>query len=131
MQYRTVSTHVSLSCLNIFCMSKDNFTQWFNRFKTFPKQALVFTCLQYKYFENTVGRGEIARYEQFLLFPQRFLLVWRTFCYFNQALNCCLRTLSVWKSLEFVVWERLIGYFHLFIVATDCPSERKDTGRNY
>ena len=23
--------------------------------------------------ENTVGKGEIARYEQFLLFPQRFL----------------------------------------------------------
>ena len=39
----------------------------------FPKQALVFTCLQYKSFENTVGKGEIARNEQFLLFPQCFL----------------------------------------------------------
>ena len=27
----------------------------------FPKQALVLTCLQYKSFENTVGKGEIAR----------------------------------------------------------------------
>ena len=26
----------------------------------------------YKSFENTVGKGEIARYEQFLLFPQCF-----------------------------------------------------------
>ena len=26
----------------------------------FPKQALVFTCLQYKSFENTAGKGEIA-----------------------------------------------------------------------
>ena len=26
----------------------------------FPKQALVFTCLQYKAFENTFGKGEIA-----------------------------------------------------------------------
>ena len=26
-----------------------------------------------KWVENTVGKGEIARYEQFLLFPQRFL----------------------------------------------------------
>ena len=25
-----------------------------------------------KWIENTVGKGEIARYEQFLLFPQRF-----------------------------------------------------------
>ena len=38
----------------------------------FPKHALVFTCLQYKSFENTVGKGEIARNEQFLLFPQCF-----------------------------------------------------------
>ena len=36
------------------------------------KQALVFTCLHYKSFENTVGKGEIARNEQFLLFPQFF-----------------------------------------------------------
>ena len=40
--------------------------------KSFPKQALVFTCLQYKSFENTVGNGEIARNEQILLFPQSF-----------------------------------------------------------
>ena len=26
--------------------------------------------------ENTVGKGEIARYEQFLLFPQCFLKAW-------------------------------------------------------
>ena len=35
----------------------------------FPKQALDFTCLQYKSFENTAGKGEIAGNEQFLLFP--------------------------------------------------------------
>ena len=33
----------------------------------FPKQALFFTCLQYKSFENTAGKGEIACNEQFLL----------------------------------------------------------------
>ena len=35
---------------------------------SFPKQALVFTCLHFKSFENTVGKGEIARNECFLLF---------------------------------------------------------------
>ena len=30
---------------------------------TFPKQALVFTCLQCESFENTVGKREIALYE--------------------------------------------------------------------
>ena len=49
----------------------------------FPKHALVFTCLQYKVFENDVGKGEIARIEQFLLFPQCFLPVWRTFFPFS------------------------------------------------
>ena len=35
-------------------------------------------------FENTVGKGEIARDEQFLLFPQCFLPVWITFFHFLQ-----------------------------------------------
>ena len=30
----------------------------------------------YKWVENTVGKGEIARYEQFLLFPQCFQKTW-------------------------------------------------------
>ena len=52
---------------------------------TLSQQALVFTCLQYKSFENTVRKGEIARNEQFLLFPQCFLSVWRTSCHFHQT----------------------------------------------
>ena len=74
---------------------------------TLPKQALLFTCLQYKAFENNVGKREISRNEQFLLFTQCFLPVWRTFCHFHQILNCCMQSLSVWKSLKFVVWERV------------------------
>ena len=50
----------------------------------FPKQALVFTRLQYKPFENTVGKGEIARNEQFLLFLQCFLTILGAFCHFHQ-----------------------------------------------
>ena len=53
-------------------------------------------------FENTVGKGEIARNEQFLLFPQCFLLVGMTFCHFLNILNCCLQSLSIWKSPKFV-----------------------------
>ena len=37
-----------------------------------------------KPFENTVGKGEIAHNEQFLLFPQCFLPVWITFFHFRQ-----------------------------------------------
>ena len=57
-----------------------------------------------KPFENTVGKGEIARNEQFYLFPQCFLPVWTTFRHFRQIWNCRLQTLSVWKSLKFVIW---------------------------
>ena len=48
----------------------DNMLKLLASLQPFPKQALVFTRLQYKSFENTVGKGEIARNEQFLLFPQ-------------------------------------------------------------
>ena len=40
-----------------------------------------------KPFENTVGKGEIARNEQFLLFPQCFLPVWITFFPFSSNLK--------------------------------------------
>ena len=42
---------------------------WQKWAEPFPKQALVSMCLQDKSFENTVGKGEIACYEQFLPFP--------------------------------------------------------------
>ena len=43
--------------------------------------------------------------EQFLLFPQCFLPVRRTFCHLHEIQNCYLQTVSVWKCLKFVVWE--------------------------
>ena len=76
-----------------------------------PSQT-VFMCLLYKPFENTVGKGEIARNDQFLLFPQCFLPVWITFSHFHQIQNCRLQTLSVWNSLKFVVWERVNPFPH-------------------
>ena len=53
-----------------------------------------------------MGKGEIARDEQFLLFPQCFLTITITFSHVNQILNCRLLTLTLWKSLKFVVRER-------------------------
>ena len=46
-----------------------------------------------KWLENTVGKGEIARYEQFLLFPQCFQktctadTIGQTFCFANRVQN--------------------------------------------
>ena len=53
-----------------------------------PKQALVFTCLRYNSFENTVGKGEIALNEQISPFPTVFsTLLERTFCHFLHIEN--------------------------------------------
>ena len=53
--------------------------------------------------ENTVGKGENTHNEQFLLFPQCFLPILITYYHFRHNLNCHQQTLSVWKSLKFVV----------------------------
>ena len=49
-----------------------------------PTQQHLLTLLGNKLFENTVGKGEIARNKQFLLFPKCFLPVWITFFHFCQ-----------------------------------------------
>ena len=74
----------------------------------FPNQALIFRCLQCKSFENTVGKGDIASNKQFLLFPQCFFPVWRTFCHVHPSQTCIVQTLSVWKSLKFVAGEKFL-----------------------
>ena len=52
--------------------------------RPFLKQALFFTCLQFKSFEKIMGKGEIASNKQFLFFPQCFLSVSRTFRHFKE-----------------------------------------------
>ena len=53
-----------------------------NPFPNKPCFFLFSPGLHYKSFENTVGKGEIARNEPFLLFPQCFLSVSRILCHF-------------------------------------------------
>ena len=71
----------------------------------FLNKPFVFMYLPYKSFENTEGKGGIARDEQFLLFPQCLHSIWRIFYHLYEISNCRLKILSVWKSLKFVVWE--------------------------
>ena len=62
---------------------------------TLSKQALVFTCLTYNYFEKTVGKGEISP------FPTVYSILLENFPPFPSNLK-----LSVWEGLKFVVGER-------------------------
>ena len=47
-----------------------------------------------------MGKGEVARNQQFLLLPQWFISYWRTFCHFRQILHCRLQILWIWKGLN-------------------------------
>ena len=66
-----------------------------------------------KSFENTVGKGEIARYEQFLLSHDVFYP-------FREFSSIFMK--FVWKSLRFVVWERVKGneMSQVFRTMSDC-----------
>ena len=60
-------------------------------------------CLQYKSFENNVGKGEIACNKQFLLFPQCFLL-FENFPPFSWNLK-----LSSANSFSLKEWKTCLG----------------------
>ena len=46
-------------------------------------------------------------------FPQYFLPFWRTLPHFYQIQNCRLQTLSIWKSLKFLIWERVKAIYQM------------------
>ena len=52
--------------------------------QTSPGLTFYMPAIFCKSFENSVEKVEIARNEQFLLFPQCFLCVWRNFFHFSQ-----------------------------------------------
>ena len=63
----------------------------------FPNKPWFSCVCSTSLFENTAGKGEIACNEQFLLFPQCFLPIWKTFFYFHQIQNYRLQTFSFWR----------------------------------
>ena len=53
----------------------------------------------FKPVENTVGKGEIARYEQFLLFPQ---------CFQKACFSGASKGVIVWECVKnIVLWQRV------------------------
>ena len=63
----------SFNFLVTFILSSANAILLFGKELNLSQTSPGFYMSQYKSFENTVGKGEIARNEQFLLFPQCFL----------------------------------------------------------
>ena len=63
-------------CVMLFCqVTLNNIIIQIFHCITVPKQALVITSLQFKPLENTAGKGEIARIEQFFPFPTMFSIL--------------------------------------------------------
>ena len=56
---------------------------------SFTPYKLILTHQKQRVFENIVGKGEIARKEQFLLFPQCFLLYRVTVSPFDHIFIFC------------------------------------------
>ena len=70
-------------------------------FLPFPKQGLPCTCLRYKSFENTVGKGEWAP------FSTGFSFRLKTFLPFLLNLKLSSAKYFSRKCLRFVVWVRV------------------------
>ena len=64
-----ISSHLSIYLIHPCKMSI-----YEQNYLTFTSQILILMHQQQTAYENIVGKGEIARYEQFLLFPQCFQL---------------------------------------------------------
>ena len=65
----------------------------------------------YESFENTVGKWEIARNKQFLLFLHCFLPIWRTFCHFHRIRNWQIRQFK-WSGTEIIDFISCTWQFH-------------------
>ena len=70
----------------------------------FTTQSRLLMTLYEMLFENIVGKGENAGNQHFLLFPQCFISFSIQISFSKSHLFCCLQMLSIWKSLNFVVW---------------------------
>ena len=72
----------------------------------FPNKPWFLRVFKKSPFENTVGKGEIARNEQFLLFPQCFLLL-ENVLPFPSNLELLTANSSSLEGPKSVVWERV------------------------
>ena len=55
--------------------------------------------------ENTVGKGEIARYEQFLLFPQ---------CFQKSCFPGTSKGVIVWECVKVRFWKQVVKKLTLY-----------------
>ena len=99
-------THLLLSQQEWTDRQKANSSILHKTFNPFPNKPWFLRVCSISLLK-TVGKGEIAHNEQFLLFSQCFLSVWRTFCHFDQFEIVVRKTLP---ESRICVWERVNLY---------------------
>ena len=76
-------------------------------FNPFPNKPWFLRVCSISLLKTLWAKEKLLVTSNFSISPQCFLPVSKTFCHFHQIWNCRLWTLYVWKSLKFVVWERV------------------------
>ena len=74
------------------------------RVNPFPHKDTFWSPWETSLLKTLWEKEKLLVTSKFLLFPQCFLPVWITFCHFLQIWNCRLQSLSIPKSLKFVIW---------------------------
>ena len=77
----------------------------FNRVNPFPNKPWFLHICSTSLLKTLQEKENLFVMSNFSFSP--VLLIWRTSCHFHKIWTCCLQTLSDWKSLEFVLWEKV------------------------
>ena len=77
----------------------------------FTTQSQLLRTIKKTALENTVGKGENAGNQHFLLLPQYFLLYQREISLFKQLLICRLQMLSIWSCLKICRFGKGLNVF--------------------
>ena len=96
-------------------------------FNTFPNKPCFLHVCSTSLLKTLREKKKLLVTSNFSFFPQCFLPVWITFCHFRQIGNCRLQTLSVWKTLKFVVWER-VKEANLLELNSFCQKDKTEAG---
>ena len=77
------------------------------KFNPFPNKPWLLRVCSISFLKTPWEKEKLLVMSNFSFSHSIFYPFWTTFFPFHQIQNCRLQTLSVWKSLKFVVWERV------------------------
>ena len=110
-RYQHTGIHVKINHLSItihvhIISSQMKYYRW-QPFNPFPNKLWFLHVCSTSLLKIPWEKEKLLITSNFSFSPRFFYPFWRTVCHFNQIKNFRLQTLSVWKSLQFVVWERV------------------------